>query len=96
LGIKVANLTTDRARRYGYEDEEGVIVTDVKQGSSAYRKGVREGDLITSVNREEVTNVREYDQVMDKLKTGDVVMLRLKKRVSGNINTYYVTIRIPN
>ena len=95
LGIKVANLTTDRARRYGFEDEEGVLVTDVKQGSSAYRKGVREGDLITSVNREEVTSVREYDRIIDKLKAGDVVMLRLKKRLRDAINTYYVTIRIP-
>jgi len=95
LGIRVANLTTDRARRYGFEDEEGVIVTDVKQGSSAYRKGVREGDLITSVNREEVTSVREYDQIMDKLKAGDVVLLRLKKRLRDSVNTYYVTIRIP-
>jgi serine protease Do len=95
LGIKVANLTTDRARRYGFEDEEGVIVTDVKQGSSAYRKGVREGDLITSVNREEVTSVREYDRIMDKLKAGDVVLLRLKKRLRDGVNTYYVTIRIP-
>ena len=95
LGIKVANLTTDRARRYGFEDEEGVLVTNVKQGSSAYRKGVREGDLITSVNREDVTTVREYDRIMDKLKAGDVVLLRLKKRVSGNVNTFYVTVRIP-
>lgn len=95
LGIKVANLTTERARQYGFEDEEGVIVTDVKQGSSAYRKGVREGDLITSVNREEVTSVRDYDRIMDKLKPGDVVLLRLKKRLRDGVNTYYVTIRIP-
>jgi serine protease Do len=95
LGIKVANLTTERARRYGFEDEEGVIVTNVKQGSSAYRKGVREGDLITSVNREEVTSVRDYDRIMDKLKPGDVVLLRLKKQLRNEINTYYVTIRMP-
>jgi serine protease Do len=95
LGIKVADLTTDRARRYGFEDEEGVIVTDVKQGSSAYRKGVREGDLITSVNREDVTSVREYDRIMDKVKPGDVVLLRLKKRLRDGISTFYVTIRIP-
>ncbi len=81
-------------RRYGFEDEQGVIVVDVKQGSTAYRKGVREGDLITSVNREDVTNVRDYDRSMDKLKPGDVVLLRLKKRVGDSINTYYVTIRI--
>ncbi len=95
LGIKVANLTRDRARRYGFEDEEGVIVTEVKQSSSAYRKGVREGDLITSINRETVTNVRDYDQIIDELKSGDVVMLRLKKRVNDGFSNFYVTIRIP-
>lgn len=95
LGIKVANLTTELARRYGFEDEEGVLVTDVKQGSSAFRKGVREGDLITSVNREPITSVRDYDRVIDKLKSGDVVLLRLIKRLRDGYNTYYVTIRIP-
>lgn len=95
LGIKVANLTPDRARRYGFEDEAGVLVTDVKQGSPAYRKGVRQGDLITSVNRKEVTSVREYDRIVGKLKGGDVVMLRLKKRFSNGVNTYYVTVLIP-
>ncbi|UCE08066.1 MAG: DegQ family serine endoprotease [bacterium] len=95
LGIKVVNLTTDRARRYGFEDEEGVLVVDVKQGSSAWRKGVREGDLITSVNRKSIANVREYDRIMDKLNPGDVVLLRLKKRLRDGISTYYVTIRIP-
>jgi serine protease Do len=94
LGIKVANLTSDLVRRYGFEDEEGVVVVDVKQGSSAYRKGVREGDLITSVNREDVTGVRDYNRLMDKLKPGDVVLLRLKKRVGDGINTFYVTVRI--
>lgn len=95
LGIKVTNLTTERARRYGFEDEEGVIVTEVKQGSSAYRKGVREGDLITSVNREPITSVRDYDRIMDQLQPGDFVVLRLKKRVRDGINTYFITIRIP-
>jgi len=95
LGIKVTNLTSDRADRYGFEDEEGVLVVDVKQNSSAWRKGVREGDLITSVNRKPVSNVREYDQVIDKLEPGDVVLLRLKKRLRDGISTFYVTIRLP-
>ena len=95
LEIKVANLTTERARRYGFEDEEGVIVTEVKQSSSAYRKGVREGDLITSINRAIVMSVQDYDRIIDELKPGDVVLLRLKKRLRDGISNFYVTIRIP-
>jgi len=95
IGIRVANLTPDYARRYGFEDEQGVLVVNVKQNSSAWRKGVREGDLITSINRQRVTSVREYDRIMRKLGPGDVVLLRLKKRLRDAISTYYVTVRIP-
>lgn len=94
LGIKVTNLTTERARQYGFEDEEGVLVIDVKQGSSAWRKGMREGDLITSINRTVVRNVRDYDKIMDKVRPGDILWIRLLKRTrDGVISTYYITIR---
>ncbi len=95
LGIRVANLTQDRARQYGFENEEGVIVIEVNQSSIAYRKGVREGDLITSVNRQQVTNVREYESIIDEVKPGDLVFMRLKRKVSNNVLNFYVTIRVP-
>lgn len=94
LGITVANLTRDKARRYGFEDEEGVLVTDVKQTSQAYRKGIREGDLITSINRKSINSVREYDRIINKVKVGDILIIRLKKRIGNSVNNYYVTIRI--
>ncbi len=95
LGIKVANLTRERARQYGFENEEGVVVIEVNQGSMAYRKGVREGDLITSVNRQPVTSIREYEEIMDQVKPGDVVVLRLKKKVGNTLTNFYVTLRVP-
>ncbi|MDZ7335921.1 MAG: PDZ domain-containing protein, partial [candidate division KSB1 bacterium] len=96
LGIRVANLTRERARQYGFEDdEEGVIVVGVDQGSAASRKGIRVGDLIISVNRQPVTNVREYESIIDELKPGDVVFMRLKRVIRGTVNHFYVTIRVP-
>lgn len=94
LGIRVANLTTERARQYGYEDEEGVLVVDVKQGSAAWRKGVREGDLITSINKKPIRNVSEYDRIMDNTQSGDILVIRLLKSSREGTSTYYVTIRI--
>ncbi len=94
LGIKVSNLTTELARRYGFEDEEGVVVVDVKQGSAAWRKGMREGDLITSVNKKPITSVSDYDRVMDKIKEGDILWIKLLKQTREGTNTYYVTIRV--
>lgn len=93
LGIKVANLTTETARRYGFEDEQGVVVVEVKQGSSAWRKGMREGDLITSINRKTITGVSDYERVMDGVKSGDILWIRLLKRTQEGVSTYYITIR---
>jgi len=94
LGISVANLSQDYARRYGFEDEEGIIVTDVKRTSQAYRKGIREGDLITSINRKKTETVHDYNKIMKKVEAGDILIIRLKKRIGNSISNYYVTIRI--
>lgn len=95
LGISVANLTSERARRYGYEDEEGVLVVEVKRTSAAYRKGLREGDLITSIEREKVTNTREYERVLRDAEPGDVILIRLKRRVGDEIFPLAIAVRLP-
>ena len=38
-----------------------MVVTQVKSGSAAARKGIREGMVILEVNREEVTDVGEFN-----------------------------------
>ncbi|MDW7679466.1 MAG: Do family serine endopeptidase [bacterium] len=94
LGIKVTNLTDVLARRYGFEGQTGVLVTEVERTSQAYRKGVREGDLISSINRQTVESVRDYNRIVNKVDKGDVLVIRLKKRVGQGISNYYVTIRM--
>jgi len=95
LGISVANLTSEKARRYGYEDEEGVLVVNVKRTSSAYRKGLRKGDLITSIERKKVTSVREYEKVLRNAEPGDVLLIRLKRRAGDEIYPLSLAIRLP-
>ncbi|MDZ7263131.1 MAG: DegQ family serine endoprotease [candidate division KSB1 bacterium] len=96
LGISVGNLTAERSRRYGFENESGVIVLDVKQGSEAWRKGMREGDLITSINRKPVKDVSDYNEIMGNVKSGDILLIRLKKRLSDNsVSQIFITIRVP-
>jgi len=96
LGITVGSLTRERARRYGYEDEEGVIVTDVEGNSQAYRNGIRDGDLITAINRTRVESVRDYNRIVDKAKTGDILLIRLKKRTGDSVSNWYVSLRVPD
>ncbi len=95
LGIRVADFDQMMARRYGFEENDtGVIVTYVDRTSQAYRKGIREGDLITSIGQTKVKSVRDYNKAIRKVKKGDILVIRLKKNLNGMISTYYVTIRI--
>lgn len=95
LGVRVRDLSPAIAQRYGFDDsDQGVLVTSVNRTSQAYRKGIREGDLITAINQTKIEDVRDYNRYMRKVKKGDILVIRLKKNLQGTTSTYYVTIRI--
>lgn len=45
---------------------EGVAVLDVDRGSPAARAGLRPGDIITSVNRQQVTSLKQFYKLASK------------------------------
>ena len=75
LGLAVQSLTGELAKEYGYENESGVIVTDVQSGSPAAAAGIRPGTLIKQVNRRTVNSADEFRQAVDEAKGRAVVLL---------------------
>jgi serine protease Do len=76
LGLEVQNLTKELADQFGYRLGEGVIVAGVAPGSPAAEKGIQQGDLIVSVNRQNVASVEEFSAaVRQSRKTGKVLLL---------------------
>lgn len=61
-GVTLNEIGTDH-RYYGRVD--GVIVFDVERGSPAWRSGLRRGDIINSVNRQPVDNMRTLLRIVD-------------------------------
>jgi S1-C subfamily serine protease len=45
---------------------EGVLVTEVEQGSPAWRDGLQPGHVITSVDRKPVENVKDFKDALSK------------------------------
>jgi Do/DeqQ family serine protease len=62
-GITVGSLPVDHPL---YAEVKGVLVVAVDQNSAAYGAGLREGDVITSVNREPVTTPAEFTEAAQK------------------------------
>ncbi|MGD0078880.1 MAG: DegQ family serine endoprotease [Sedimentisphaerales bacterium] len=76
LGITVQNLTAEAAKQYGYENLQGVLVTNVEEDSPAAAAGIEPGCLVQEVNHNTVANVRQFDEEIQKsAKTGRVMML---------------------
>jgi serine protease Do len=60
-GVQVEDLTPAIARQLRIDPKtEGVVVTNVNQGSAAYEAGLRRGDVIVEAGRQPVTSVSEF------------------------------------
>ncbi len=66
VGVTLAAVTPETRRHFGIDDElTGAVVTAVKPGSPAARRGLRPGDVILAVGQEPV---RSPDQVARKVR----------------------------
>ncbi len=83
LGIQIAELTPEMAKRYGHsETEKGVLVVAVASGSKAAEAGIRQGDLVKEVNRKPVTTV---SKLRAELKKDAKIQLLVKRPNAGFI-----------
>ena len=89
LGLVVQSLSQE-IRQQSQIAEGGVEVVQVK-GSSAVTAGIRQGDIITSINNQPVQNVDDFLSKLDALKVGSSVAL-LVQRKDGPI---FLALRIP-
>ena len=63
-GFEVQDLTPELARRFGYQDAEGVVVGTVRPDSPADAAGLRPNDLIVAIQHRSVRNVAEFRQAL--------------------------------
>lgn len=80
LGLQLSNVTADIARRYELgEDARGVFISNVDQGSYAFREAnLRPGMLIIEANRKKVDSVADFEKIVKDLKEGETFLLRVR------------------
>ena len=83
LGIRVSELTPELRRRFNLNDEQGVIVVEVKQGSTAAQGGLQSGDLIKEVNHQVIESVAGFDAAIEKVEKGDAIQLFIRRMNMG-------------
>jgi serine protease Do len=80
LGLTVQNLTPKAAKGLGLDVQEGVLITDVAEGSPASLTGLQKGDVIVEADRKHIANVGDLAQVLDKTKASGQILLRIVRQ----------------
>jgi len=88
LGIVVQDLNPRLAMRYGLDHREGAIVSRVQFDSPAMKGGLREGDLIVSLNGKKTPDAKTLKQVLEQTPPGsgiELIVIRNRKETTLDI-----------
>jgi serine protease Do len=86
VGFSVQNFSSSLADQYGFDREEGVVITKVDPKSEAAELGIREGDLIQRVGSENINSKKEFNKLVEESKEDGVVLLLIKRE---DISRFY-------
>ncbi|HTX99932.1 MAG TPA: trypsin-like peptidase domain-containing protein [Bacteroidota bacterium] len=82
-GIEVQTVDRRLARIFGLAMAQGVIISDVEEGSPAARAGFVTGDVITAINGETVTDENSLAAILQDAKVGDVLKVKVLRNKKG-------------
>ncbi|MFW6011589.1 MAG: DegQ family serine endoprotease [Desulfosalsimonas sp.] len=88
LGVGIQELS-DELKEY-YDTEKGVLVTQVFPGDPAEEAGIKQNDIIVSVNGKEVDSPRELSRTIADIKPGQKAEIKFIRK--GKTRTTEVTL----
>ena len=89
-GIGISCYEIDKKTAEAYDVPQGIYVDDANIMGSAYRAGVRAGDIITKLDNKPVVDLEDFTQRLLKKKIGDKTTITLWR--NGTEVTLVVTI----
>lgn len=78
LGFEARAITPETAERFGIEETDGVIITDVYGGTMAERL-IRPGDILMRINLRNINNISDYRAALREIQPGEEVVLLIRR-----------------
>jgi len=99
LGLSVRNLTREQSQEISdklhLKTGQGILVTEVKPDGFADDTGLQHGDVILSLNHQDVASVEEFNRLQSQLKSGTDVLFLVARRTDGSFATLLLADRLP-
>lgn len=90
LGVIVQEINPQIQGRFRIQESEGVIITNVSPGSVGSEAGLRPGDIILEINKEQVGDLEDYRRSVDSLEEGETALFLVQREN----NTIYVALKL--
>jgi serine protease Do len=74
-GMRLASITPELARDLSLRDTKGALVWEMSRSSSAYRAGLRPGDVVVSFNGKQVDDPAQLQRPILETPVGSIVTL---------------------
>ncbi|OQW31346.1 MAG: hypothetical protein A4E19_20470 [Nitrospira sp. SG-bin1] len=82
-GVVFDDVTPPLARQMDLPVNNGVVVTDIEEGSLAEASGLQPGDVVLELNRQHVTSFAGLQRLADPLRPTDLALLLVNRQ--GNV-----------
>jgi membrane-associated protease RseP (regulator of RpoE activity) len=90
LGINMLELTPELRTHFGVAEDTGIMISSVEEDSPAAKAGLQVGDILTSIDGEQVTGSRSVVGMIAPHEEGEVVALGIFR--DGGHNDLNVTL----
>jgi len=82
-GVVFDDITLQLARQMDLSVNNGVVVTDIEEGSLAEASGLQPGDVVLELNRQHIGSFTVFQRLADPLKPTDLALLLVNRQ--GNV-----------
>jgi len=70
LGVRIQELTQDLAKNFGLQNRKGILISQLEKDTPAQKAGLKQGDVIVSLDNKPVTNIGEFRNSIANSKPG--------------------------
>ena len=78
LGVEVAELTDEQKESLNLD--AGVVVSSLSPDGAAAKSGIRSGDIIISLNREEIDDVEELEKLVKAAPADEAIPVLIQRQ----------------
>lgn len=87
LGVAIQNMDESLAEQFGVEVTEGVLISDVQDGSPAQEAGFERGDIVIEYDNREISDVNRLRNIVAQTAVGTKVKVKVLRKEKETILT---------